>query len=205
MADRSPVDDRNGSDWTEVLQRARAGDRAALGEILAACRDYLQILASMQVQPRWQPKVGLSDLVQETLLDAHRDFARFQGDDVEEFQRWLAQILRNNLLDVVRHHRSSKRNVLREEPFSESGIPEFSGNDAQSRPSQVVQRAERDAQLDAALQRLPARQQTVILLRHREGLGFLEIGRRLGLTERMARYIWAEAIAALRDDLVDEP
>ena len=53
---------------------ARAGDETALGQLLELYRNYLRLLADMQISRRLAGKVDPSDLVQEAFLEAHRDF-----------------------------------------------------------------------------------------------------------------------------------
>ena len=62
------------------LPAAQAGSREALGQVLEACRAYLLLIAREELDPALQAKGGASDLVQQTFLEAQRDFARFQGD-----------------------------------------------------------------------------------------------------------------------------
>src|SRR5258708_6099511 len=46
-------------------------------------------------------KVAPSDLVQETMADAVRDFADFEGENEAQFLAWMRQILLYNLPDGV--------------------------------------------------------------------------------------------------------
>jgi hypothetical protein len=55
----------NGSDPGQLLGRARAGNNAALGRLLELHRNYLNLLARLQIGRRLQGKVDGSDLVQE--------------------------------------------------------------------------------------------------------------------------------------------
>ena len=66
------------SDAVQRLAAARAGSREALGQILQACRGYLLLLAERELAPDLRAKGGASDLVQETFLEAQKDFAHFQ-------------------------------------------------------------------------------------------------------------------------------
>jgi RNA polymerase sigma-70 factor (ECF subfamily) len=67
------------ADPEQLLREARAGDGATLGQLLELYRQYLGLLARVQIGQRLQGKVDASDLVQETFLEAHRHFARFRG------------------------------------------------------------------------------------------------------------------------------
>jgi RNA polymerase sigma-70 factor (ECF subfamily) len=77
----------------ELLGQARAGDGPALGRLLELYRNYLAVLARLQVGRRLQGKVDDSDLIQETFLEAHRHFAKFRGKGEAELACWLRQIL----------------------------------------------------------------------------------------------------------------
>ena len=73
----------------QLLQEARSPDGAALGRLLELYRRYLSLLARVQIGQRLQGKVDASDIVQETFLDAHRNFARFRGASEAELVGWL--------------------------------------------------------------------------------------------------------------------
>ena len=76
-------------DAARWLPAAQAGSKEALGQLLDSCRGYLLLIANQELGPDLQAKGGASDLVQETLLDACRDFAHFQGNTEQELFGWL--------------------------------------------------------------------------------------------------------------------
>src|SRR5438552_17803716 len=100
-------------DPEQLLQRARAGDTSALGQLLEKYRSYLALLARLQIGRWLQSKVDAADLVQETFLEAHRDFPQFQGTTEAEWISWLRQLLATNLADLVRRYRGSQRRDVR--------------------------------------------------------------------------------------------
>ena len=69
------------------------------------------------VQGRWEflyggavkVKEGASDIVQQTMLEAHRDFERFQGGSGQEWLAWLRRILAHNAADIIRHYRGTAK------------------------------------------------------------------------------------------------
>src|SRR5258707_528940 len=101
------------TDPDELLHRARCGNGAALGQLLELYRNYLKLLARLQIDRQIQGKVGASDVVQETFLEAHRDFAQFRGTTESELVAWLRQILVTNLANLVRHYRGTQRRDVR--------------------------------------------------------------------------------------------
>ncbi len=90
------------ADLDQLLAATRAGSREALGDALVLCRQYLLAVANRQLNPALRSKGGASDIVQQTFLEAQRDFAKFQGDSVEELQAWLKHLSLNNAADFAR-------------------------------------------------------------------------------------------------------
>src|SRR4029079_18700739 len=75
----------------------------------------LVVLAGTQIEKRLQPRVSPSDVVQETMLRAHKNFAQFRGASEGELLAWLRQILVNNLAKFVEQHvLAARRDVRRE-------------------------------------------------------------------------------------------
>ena len=72
-------------------------------------RSYLKLLADLQLNPQLKVKEDASDIVQQTMLEAHRDFAGFRGKTDAELRAWLKTILTHNLLSVAKHYGRDKR------------------------------------------------------------------------------------------------
>jgi RNA polymerase sigma-70 factor (ECF subfamily) len=196
-------------DPEQLLQRARRGNRAALGQLLQLYDHYLALLARLQIGKRLQGKLDPSDLVQETFLEAHRDFAQFCGSSEAEFVSWLRQILATNLANLVRHYYGTRRRNVRLERELAVDLDQSSQvldrglAAAQSTPSQQAARREQAVLLADALGRLPPDYREVIILRHLEGLTFPEVARRLGRTQDSVEKLWARGLARLRRSLGD--
>src|SRR6516162_6479595 len=110
------------SDAALRLAAARTGSSEALGQALQACRGYLLLLAKRELDPDLRAKGGASDLVQETFLEAQRDFAHFHGNSAEELRAWLRRLLLNNVANFTRQYRErAKRQVGREVSLEAAG------------------------------------------------------------------------------------
>jgi RNA polymerase sigma-70 factor (ECF subfamily) len=194
----------------ELLPLARAGDRTALGQLMEMYRHYLALLARLQIGRRLQGKVDASDLVQETFLEAHRDFAQFQGISEKELVSWLRQVLASNLANQVRRYFGTQRRDVRLERElageldHSSRVLDHALLAPHSSPSQQAARREQAVLLADALERLPEDYREVIILRHLEGLTFPEVARRMGRSLDSVDKLWARALARLRRSLGGE-
>jgi RNA polymerase sigma-70 factor (ECF subfamily) len=187
-----------------LLREARAGSSEALGRLFDGCRRYLLQVAGDDLDPRLQAKGGASDIVQETFLEAQRDFSAFTGVSEQELLAWLRLHLQYRLAKFGRSFRqTAKRAVGREVPLDGGDSWFAPANPAanQPSPSDLVVGDESDRLLERALGRLPEEYRQVIHLRYRENLPFDQIGNALGRTPNSARKLWARAIERLKRDL----
>lgn len=186
------------------IEAARAGDTEMLGHALELCRDYLLMVAARGLGPDLIAKGGASDLVQETLLGAYRDFATFEGESRDELLAWLRRILRNNLAVFRRRYRETrKRRAALEVSLGAA--------DAGSRwsllpadydtPGGAAARNEQEATLIAALGRIGETHRQVVLWYQYDRLTFEEIGQRLGRSAEAARKLWSRALVRLSQEL----
>ena len=195
------------SSIVDMLARARAGDQKELGRLFEACRSYLGIMARAQMESWMQAKVDASDIVQETLLEAHRDFARFQGKTAPEWLAWLRGILSNNAADVVRKYRGTEKRQTRREvslktPSDESdvrGVPDLA--DSIETPSLQLMRQERELQLADAIVHLAPDYQEVIILRNLQRLPFDEVAKQMGRSRPAVQMLWMRAIRKLQETI----
>jgi RNA polymerase sigma-70 factor, ECF subfamily len=190
--------------FVTLLADARAGNAEAIGVLLQSFQPYLLSIAKHELPDRLRSKCDGSDLVQETLLEAHRGFAGFDGTDSDDLRVWLCGILTHNVKDLIRRYRdTSKRSTDRERSL-DAGTPsaEVSGRavavDPYPTPCTRVIASENISALREALLRLPEDEQVVIALRHFECLSFQEVGRRLDRTPEAARKLCARAMSRLQ-------
>jgi RNA polymerase sigma-70 factor (ECF subfamily) len=196
-------------DAARWLAAARAGSKEALGEALEACRGYLLLVAGQELDPDLQAKGGASDLVQETFLEAQRDFARFAGESEEQLLAWLRQILVHNLLNFTRRYRATvKRKLGREislQTDSSVTAPVPGPTAPGLSPSGQAMEHEQALALEQALARLPEDYRQVILLRYQEEHTFEEIGRMMNRSPNAARKLWLRAVERLEQEMDTSP
>jgi len=170
-------------------------------------RSWLGLLARLQVEPRFRAKFDPSDIVQQTMLEAVRDWPKFRGGTEAELSAWLRQILAHVLLHEMRRHAGVERRDLSREVSLEQALAESSRRLGRaleapgSSPSGRASRHEMELRLADALARLPADYAEIILLRNVEGLAHDEVARRMGRGVGAVRMLWVRALARLRDEL----
>ena len=191
----------------QLLRQARSGDHQAFGRLLEVYRNYLTLLARYQIGRRLQGKADPSDVIQETFLEAHRDFVRFRGSTEAELVAWLRRILATNLANLAgRYCGTRRRDVRLERQLTEELDQSSRALDRglvarQSSPSDQAARRDQAVLLADALERLPADYRDVLVLRHLEDLSFPEVARRLGRSLDSVKNLWARALARLRHAL----
>jgi RNA polymerase sigma-70 factor (ECF subfamily) len=189
---------------SDLIVRARQGDGECRERLFALCRSYLGFVARSQLETWLKRKVDASDLVQETLLEAFRDFDRFQGVTEQEWLAWLKKILAHNAADFVRHyHGTAKREAGREVAFRDPddslarGAPEPAA--VQLTPSREFLQIETELRVTAALAELPEDYQEVIVLRNLQRLPFGEVAERMDRSRPAVQMLWTRAIKKLQE------
>lgn len=192
-------------DRQALIEAARRGDRAALGELLGELRPQLVTVAAGTVHRYLLDKTDASDIVQLGLAEACKSFADFRGHSAEELKAWLATIVRNEALNQVRFWNQERRSVRLEQ--SPGGNESGSGRDPaakDSTPSSQVARREQAEQVVAQLKSLPDDQRTALELRHLQGMSLQQIAEQLGRTPGAVAGLLKRGAKRVRDQLLLE-
>jgi RNA polymerase sigma-70 factor (ECF subfamily) len=170
---------------------------------LEGFRAYLRLMARLQLDPRLRPRLDESDLAQQTLIQAHKAYDRFEGDD-EALAAWLRQILANNLAHALRDHGRECRDVSREKPL-EVLLAESSARlerwlaDGNPTAQTQAQRNEQAMRLADALDELPEAQREAIVLEYWQGWSLDEIGRHLNRSRSAVAGLIKRGMKQLRE------
>jgi RNA polymerase sigma-70 factor (ECF subfamily) len=171
--------------------------------MLEEYRSYLLLLARMQLDPGPRNRIDPSDIVQQTLLEAHAKADQFSGDD-SALAAWLRQALVNNLRDAWRALRQGKRDIRREKALADA-VEQSSSRLEQmlaaphSSPSQRAVRNEELLRLADALVELPEAQREAIVLHHLQGCSLTETARSLGKTDAAVAGLLHRGLRKLRE------
>jgi RNA polymerase sigma-70 factor (ECF subfamily) len=201
-----------------ILVKEQVGTSVADGEVVdqSACeprleryRDYLRLLARLQLSSRLQAKLDASDVVQQTLLQAHKGLVQFRGQTEAECLAWLRTILANTLAAAGRRFTTEGRDAARERSLeheldqSSSRLEGFLAVD-QSSPSERAVRTDELLRLARAMGQLPPDQRQVVELHHLKSLPIAEVADLMDRTRPAVVGLLYRGVKKLRE-LLQEP
>ncbi|HLU38657.1 MAG TPA: sigma-70 family RNA polymerase sigma factor [Planctomycetota bacterium] len=170
-----------------ALARARAGDRAAIEELLArylpALRGFLRVQAGADLRAR----ESSSDLAQSVCREVLQDLADFEWRGEPEFRHWLFKRAYHKLLHRRAHWQAQRRDVGREVALAASDEALLSAYRSLATPSAELMAREAVERIEAALDQLPETWRTAIVLHKLVGLSHAEIAAETGHSEGAVR------------------
>ena len=178
------------------IAEARRGSRDALEQLFGACLPYLRVAAHQDLGVALRSRIDAADVVQETLIEACRDFPYFRGKTEKSLFAWLRQILHNNLTNEKRRHiTAAMRSIRREVRLNKTALNclhDLAQSEWES-PREQAQAQETSEALQRVLRNLPEHYRQVLLLHSCEELTFAEVGERLHCSAEAARKLWGRA------------
>jgi RNA polymerase sigma-70 factor (ECF subfamily) len=178
------------------------------GDFPERYRDYLRLLARLQLDPRLLGKLDLSGVVQQTLLEAGQALGRLRGRDDGPRLAWLRSILARNLADEVRRLWAGKRDAAPERSLDQA--LEESSERLQawlvaglSSPSEHAQRTELELLVASALARLPDGQRQAVELHHLCAWPLAAVAEHLGCSKEAVAGLLHRGLRKLRELLPD--
>jgi RNA polymerase sigma-70 factor (ECF subfamily) len=172
-------------------------------------RDYLRLLARVQLSQWLRTKLDTSDIVQQAILHAHAGRAQFRGRTEAEWLSWLRTILANVMAAAARRFDSQARAVRLERSLeaelelSSSRLECLLAAD-QTSPSEQAIRCEELLRLARALARLPEDHRVVVELHHLKGLPVAEVARQMGRTRPAVVGLLYRGLKQLREMLREQ-
>ena len=160
----------------DLVERAKAGDRPAFGQLVEVYQDKIYGYASRMLGDPDEAE----DVAQETFVRAYRSLPHFRG--AASFHTWLYRIASNLAIDVARRNRrQSTGNFSLDEPLeSEEGDYEREIADESGSPEQLTQRREMQELVRQAVAELPEKLRAVVVLYELQGESYEDIAEILG-------------------------
>jgi RNA polymerase sigma-70 factor (ECF subfamily) len=194
----------NDSDLAPIIALDPQG--RSLAELFTEYRPRLKQMLQFRIDPRLRSRTDLSDILQESYIDAFHRLDHYRRKPEMSFYLWLRQITLQRLIDVHRRHlKADKRNVRNEvrleQQATTSAAIAVQLVDRMVSPSQIAVRQEMIRQTESALDELDDMDREVLALRHFEELANNEVAQVLGISEAAASNRYVRALTRLRKDL----
>src|SRR6516225_6448837 len=171
-------------------------------------RGYLETLTFIHLDPRLRTAFSMSDIIQNTLLEAWRDLERVQSLDDAHRKRRLRKMLLHNLLEAIDGIVCAKRDRRREQSL-EAAAAESScrlrGALAveDTPPLDRLVREEERLRLLEALAKLDPRQREALILHKYHDWTLAQIAEHLGCTIGVVAGLHARGLKKLREHLTE--
>ena len=189
---------------TEGLAGEAAGsDPEAFERLVARVQGRLALWISLRLGPKLRARVADDDVLQETLLEAHRSLATFSDNGPGSFLRWMLSVAEHRIKDMHKFHTRERRDMARERAHAPI-------DDAESRflerlsgswtsPASRAHRREQAANVVQRIESLDADMREVVILRAVEDRTFADIAERLGQPKTTVYELYARGLGALRN------
>src|SRR5437588_5740831 len=142
------------------------------------------------------------DILQHVFIQLHTSLPTLRTD--KPLKAWLFQVARNRCLDELRRkhaiHFSELESVNDDEELSPlAAIP-----DGGPLPEELAEQSDLQQHLQEAIETLPTKFRSVVLLRYAAQLSFSEIGQALNMAEATAKTYFQRAKPLLRTALINQ-
>ena len=159
-----------------------------------------------KVSPNYQGKFDESDLIQQTLVEAHENRDAFRGKSEAELTGWLQRMLSRNFLDAVRRLRSQKRNIAIEQQTRRRSDLSGDGSKIQltaehTSPSGKAMLQEDLLRMKNAIGLLPDAQREALTLHHLQGMTLAEVSSRMNRTAPAIAGLLHRGLQALKREM----
>ena len=169
-------------------------------------QSFLRLLACAEIVPSLRKRIEPSDIVQQTLLEAHDRRDQFRGQTDAEMAQWLRQILQHNIVDSLRALQTQKRDIAREQRQTELNKTSLRLDnllDSYSTPSQHAIRSEQLLRLSESIFQLPQDQREAIIQHHLRGKKLAQISTEWHRSEASIAGLLQRGLRKLRTLMAD--
>lgn len=157
-----------------LIDNAIAGNQEAYERLMYKYRQLIYNLIFRMIRN----KEDVEDLTQEAFIKAFNSLEKF--DKQFSFSTWLFKIATNNCIDYLRKKKLNTFSIDKEIGTDDDEF-QFEIPDTERIPDKNLLDKERKKILEEAIENLPGKYKSVILMRHRDEKDYEEIAKKLDL------------------------
>ncbi len=193
----------------ELLDKAKAGQPQALGELLQSCREQLLRIVKFRMDPRLRTRLDADDVVQDAFIEATQRFEDYARNQEMPFFLWIRFITVQKLFQMHRRHlgaqaRDANREIsiyAKPQPHATSAMLAAHLLGKQTSPSMAAVRAEQTERVERALNSMSEMDREILALRRFERLKNDEVAELLNLSRTAASNRYIRALERLQKEM----
>ena len=191
-------------DLDGLLKKAKAGDQAALMEVLENAGPQIRARLASKISGPWKAAIDEDDVMQVTYIEAVMRLDHFTSGQYKEFMAWLSRLAENNLIDAIRAMECAKRPNPTKKLSVAPGVDSMTTlvellGVTYNTPSMNAARGEAAGILEDAIKALPPDYETVIRMYDIQGKNVQEVATELRRSEGAVFMLRARAHDRLRE------
>ncbi|MCL2702323.1 MAG: RNA polymerase sigma factor [Defluviitaleaceae bacterium] len=160
----------------ELLEKAASGDIAAFELLIAEYEKLIFSQAFRMMGNAWDAR----DAAQESLIKIYKNIHKCH--DIHSFKSWIRAITNNTCIDELRRRGNKREDSLNRMFETEEGEVELQFESTDPGPEAVLLGIEKQERIQLAINRLPVKYKTLIVLRDINGLSYEELAETTGLS-----------------------
>jgi RNA polymerase sigma-70 factor (ECF subfamily) len=206
----SAIDD---SSTQRLLDALSQDGEESVNLLFERCRPRLRSLVALRLDTRLQARVDPSDVVQETLIQAHKKLPQYlaQKPLPLPFYAWVRQIALERIIDHHRRHLHAQARSVKREQRLDGWLPDHSTQQLADhlvasgiRPESRLSQHELKVKVKDAIAKLPEPYREVLVIKFLEQMSTAETAAVLGIAESSVRSRQLRALKKLKELISDE-
>lgn len=161
---------------------------------------WLQEFAHRKLSPLLRTKAETGDIVQDALIQFLKYGPRIRVNSDGQLRALLGRIVENVIRDKYDWFTARRRALAKERPLPPDTLLNLSSQNKEvETPSQLVHKNEQEAWVRLGLELLDPDDRRALILRDWDRLPYIEIGKRLGVSEHTARRRYMKSLTLLME------